>query len=276
MNEIAKVSLEDIGTMAKAVSDSGLFGLRNEAAAFSLMCIAQAEGIHPIKAATQYHIIDGKPSLRSDAMLARFQAAGGKIRWKERTAQRVTLWLSHPDAGEIEVTWDMPRAKDAGLANKDTWKRYPAQMLSARCISEGVRALYPACIGGFYTPEEVGDFGGAAGESSPQPIKSPKEIHGGGSAAPAEAPAEITDAEIVRAPAAESAHGSPTLAQEINALKRRDPDACAAFCGWMRGQGWNKPADVPRERVPEALWKMKEIEDAAATDAGRTKEADNG
>ena len=156
-NEVI-VPLEQIGMMAKAVSDSGLFGIKSEAAAFSLMCIAQADGIPPIKAAVQYHIIDGKPSLKSEAMLARFQASGGKIRWKERTPQRCTLWLEHPQAGEIEVTWDIERAKAAGLAGRNTWKAYPAQMMSARCISEGIRALYPACVGGFYTPEEVRDF----------------------------------------------------------------------------------------------------------------------
>lgn len=256
-NEIAKVSLADIGTMAKAVSESGLFGLRNEAAAFSLMCIAQAEGIHPIKAATQYHIIDGKPSLRSDAMLARFQAAGGKTRWKERTAQRATLWLSHPDAGELEVTWDLERATAAGLANKDSWKKYPAQMLSARCISEGVRALYPACIGGFYAPEEVADFGTAARTEAPT--------------------AEAVDAEVVHATADTGAEHRKTLAQEIKALNGRDPDACKALCGWMRGQGWNRPADVPTERIPETLRKIEEIEKSAATaETENTEEADNG
>ena len=156
-NEVM-VPLEQIGMMAKAVSDSGLFGIKSEAAAFSLMCIAQADGIPPIKAAVQYHIIDGKPSLKSEAMLARFQASGGSIRWKERTPQRCTLWLEHPKAGEIEVTWDIERAKAAGLAGRNMWKAYPAQMMSARCISEGIRALYPACVGGFYTPEEVRDF----------------------------------------------------------------------------------------------------------------------
>lgn len=120
-NEVM-VPLEQIGMMAKAVSDSGLFGIKSEAAAFSLMCIAQADGIPPIKAAVQYHIIDGKPALKSEAMLARFQASGGKIRWKERTPQRCTLWLSHPQAGEIEVTWDIERAKAAGLAGRNTWK----------------------------------------------------------------------------------------------------------------------------------------------------------
>lgn len=165
-NEVM-VPLEQIGMMAKAVSDSGLFGIKSEAAAFSLMCIAQADGIPPIKAAVQYHIIDGKPCLKSEAMLARFQASGGKIRWKERTPQRCTLWLEHPQAGEIEVTWDIERAKAAGLAGRNTWKAYPAQMMSARCISEGIRALYPACVGGFYTPEEVRDFD--APPPAPQP-----------------------------------------------------------------------------------------------------------
>ena len=171
-NEVM-VPLEQIGMMAKAVSDSGLFGIKSEAAAFSLMCIAQADGIPPIKAAVQYHIIDGKPSLKSEAMLARFQASGGSIRWKERTPQRCTLWLEHPKAGEIEVTWDIERAKAAGLAGRNTWKAYPAQMMSARCISEGIRALYPACVGGFYTPEEVRDFDAPQPES-PKPAQAAK------------------------------------------------------------------------------------------------------
>jgi hypothetical protein len=31
-------------------------------------------------------------------------------------------------------------------------------MLRARCISEGIRAVYPGCVVGVYTPEEVQDF----------------------------------------------------------------------------------------------------------------------
>ena len=31
-------------------------------------------------------------------------------------------------------------------------------MLRSRCISEAVRAVYPGCIAGTYTPEEVSDF----------------------------------------------------------------------------------------------------------------------
>ena len=31
-------------------------------------------------------------------------------------------------------------------------------MLRARCISEGIRSVYPGCVVGVYTPEEVEDF----------------------------------------------------------------------------------------------------------------------
>lgn len=152
------VSFADIGMMAKAVSDSGLFGIKTEAQAFSLMCLAQATGLSPMMAATQYHIIDGKPALKSDAILTRFQNAGGKIKWLERNDTCAKLWLSHPAGGELTIQWDMERAKRAGLANKKQWIAYPAQMLSARCVSEGVRAVFPACLDGMYTPEEVRDF----------------------------------------------------------------------------------------------------------------------
>ena len=236
-NEVM-VPLEQIAMMAKAVSDSGLFGIKSEAAAFSLMCIAQADGIPPIKAAVQYHIIDGKPSLKSEAMLARFQASGGKIRWKERTPQRCTLWLSHPQAGEIEVTWDIERAKAAGLAGRNTWKAYPAQMMSARCISEGIRALYPACVGGFYTPEEVRDFDAPPPATQPE---SPKPAQAAKTAMPkpnAANPA-TQEAEIV-----EDGYSEPPVHTDAFAETPKPEKPAKAA---------EKPRDVKLTRTPEVM-----------------------
>lgn len=236
-NEVM-VPLEQIAMMAKAVSDSGLFGIKSEAAAFALMCIAQADGIPPIKAAVQYHIIDGKPSLKSEAMLARFQASGGSIRWKERTPQRCTLWLEHPKAGEIEVTWDIERAKAAGLAGRNTWKAYPAQMMSARCISEGIRALYPACVGGFYTPEEVRDFD--APPPAPQP-ESPK-------------PAQATKAAMPKPKAAKTA---PQEAEIVEDGYSEPPVHTDAFAEPPKhekpAKAAEKQRDVKLTRTPEVM-----------------------
>ena len=168
------VTLDSIYKMADTFAKSRLFGFNDGASAAAVMLVAQAEGINPVLAMQQYQVVQGRPTLRAEAYLVRFQQAGGKIRWVERTASRCELWLSHPQAGELTVVWDTARAQVAGLANKDNWKKHPVQMLAARCISEGVRALYPSCCCGVYTPEEAEFFetpkaNGGAGTADPTP-----------------------------------------------------------------------------------------------------------
>lgn len=165
-NEI--ITIPEIKEIANSFAQSGFFGYKNPHEAFTLMVLAQANGLHPAKAAERYHIIQGRPAMKADAMLAAFQEAGGSVKWIKRTDTECKLWLSHPKGGEIEVKWDMERAKNAGLAGKDNWKKFPAQMLSARCVSEGVRALFPACLCGMYTPEEVQDFDRPAAPQAPK------------------------------------------------------------------------------------------------------------
>lgn len=160
--------LDTINKMAEAFTQSGFFGYKNSSEAMTLMLLANANGLHPVKAAERYHIIQGRPAMKADAMLAVFQEAGGQIKWLKRTPDECTLWLAHPQGGELEVCWTMKRAQAAGLTNKSTWKQYPTQMLAARCVSEGVRALYPACLCGLYTPEEVTDFDAKPKYEAPQ------------------------------------------------------------------------------------------------------------
>ena len=155
---LAPISVSDIEKMAMAVAKSGLFGVKTPDQAMALMLIAQAEGMHPAIAARDYHIIDGKPSLKADAMLARFIASGGKVQWHEHTDTCVAATFSHPAGGSVRIDWDMARAKTAGIDQKQNWKKYPRQMLRARVISEGVRAVNPNANSGMYTPEEVMDF----------------------------------------------------------------------------------------------------------------------
>jgi hypothetical protein len=148
--------------MAAVVSKSGLFGVKTPEAALSLMLVMQAEGRHPGEAIRDYHVVQNRPVLRSDAMLARFQAAGGRIEYTERSDQRVAAKFTHPQGGTVEVDWDQARAKAAGLLNRDNWKSYPRQMLNARVISEGVRAVFPGATSMMYVPEEISDLDGAA------------------------------------------------------------------------------------------------------------------
>lgn len=156
MNAI--VPLGDIERMALAVSKSNLFGVKTPEQAIALMLVAQAEGMHPAIAATHYHVINGRPTLKADAMLSRFQAAGGTVNWKVYTDAEVTGTFSHPQGGRVDITWTVAQAQAAGLTKNPTWRQYPRQMLRSRCISEGIRTVYPGVTVGVYTPEEVQDF----------------------------------------------------------------------------------------------------------------------
>jgi hypothetical protein len=154
----AIVPFEQQRTLAQAFVKSGLFGVKDEAQALSLMALCEAEGLHPAKAVQEFHIIQGKPARKADAVLARFQAAGGSVKWGAYTDTEVEGTFSHPQGGAVTVRWTIEQAKKIGLAGKDNWKNYPRAMLRARCISEGVRTVFPGVTVGMYTVEEMQDM----------------------------------------------------------------------------------------------------------------------
>jgi hypothetical protein len=153
-----QVSMTDMEKMAGAIVKSGLFGVKSTDQALALMLVAQAEGRHPATIASEFDIIQGRPALKSQAALARFQNAGGKIQWTSRSDTKCSAIFAHAQGGELEIVWTIERANNAGLTNKQTWRQYPAQLLASRCVAEGVRAVFPACLNGVYLAEEVQDF----------------------------------------------------------------------------------------------------------------------
>jgi len=153
------VSFTEMDQMAGAIAASGLFGMKDKNSVLALMAVAQAEGLHPATAARDFHIIQGRPALKADAMLARFQNAGGKVDWEVYTDEKVTGIFSHPNGGSLAVTWTIEQATRIGLVKPGSgWQKFPRAMLRSRCISEGIRSVFPGSVTGFYSPEEVADF----------------------------------------------------------------------------------------------------------------------
>ena len=163
----ALIPINDIKIMAEQVSKSGCMGFKKPEDAITVMLMASAEGYHPMIGIRDYHLIQGKPALKADAMLARFQQSGGKVKWLKLSDIEVEAEFSHPAGGSIAISWDMKRAKQAQLGSNGMWSKYPRQMLRARVISEGIRTVFPGVIVGSYTPEEVQDFEGVTIEAQP-------------------------------------------------------------------------------------------------------------
>jgi len=169
-NALAMIPLNDIQVMADAMAGSGLFGMKSSVQAMALMLVAQSEGQHPATIAQDYDVIQGKATRKTHSVLARFQAAGGRVEWHELTEAKADATFTHPAGGSLRMVWTFEQAKKAGLTGKDNWKNYPRAMLRARCIAEGVRAVYPAAIGGMMVAEEAMDATATA-PSAPPAVK---------------------------------------------------------------------------------------------------------
>lgn len=151
----ALVPLDQMQMMAAAVAKSGLFGAKTPEQALTIMMLAQAEGRHPMSAAKDYDIINGKPSKKAEAMLRDFLAAGGRVEWHKYADDGAEATFSHDSGGSVRVSWDKARMTQAKISNAEMYSKYPRAMYRSRCISEGVRTVYPGATGGLYVPDEV-------------------------------------------------------------------------------------------------------------------------
>ena len=153
-----EIALKDMERMADSIARSGLFGMKNADQALALMLVAQSEGTHPATITQDYDIIQGRACRKTHSVMARFQQMGGSVEWIELSDTKAEGKFSHPAGGALTMSWTLEQAKKIGLTKKDNWINYPRAMLRARVIAEGVRAVYPAAIGGMMVSEEAQDL----------------------------------------------------------------------------------------------------------------------
>jgi hypothetical protein len=119
-------------------------------------------GIPILQSFTSITVIKGKPCLSAELMLALIyqRLPGAKVTFKtppdkQTTEAEIVMQRPHGEAQTFRFT--IADAKTAGLVTAGSaWVKYPAAMLRARAISAGARAVFPDCIMGCYTPEEMG------------------------------------------------------------------------------------------------------------------------
>ena len=133
----------------------------NPANVFVAIEYAKALNIAPMHAINSINVIKGKPTLSAGLMSALVRKHGCKLRVKvdgQGQAAVAHAKLIRPDDDyEFVCTWDMERAKRAGVAGGVNWQKYPEAMLKARAISEVCREGAEDFLQGFsYTPEEMG------------------------------------------------------------------------------------------------------------------------
>lgn len=149
--------VEKIGTVF-FLSKAGGVKTQSEGQLMALTCLM--EGKSPFEINREFHLMDGKLTMKADAMLAKFRQSGGKNVWLNLGEDGVeaVLWLQYRGEKEYTISFSIQKAKDAGYVKAGSqWLKRPDQMLRARCITDGVRLAAPEIIAGYYTPEEMED-----------------------------------------------------------------------------------------------------------------------
>jgi hypothetical protein len=143
---------------------SGMFGCTQQGQGMVLAMTCVQAGMTPLEFIQTYHIIEGRPSMRADAMLAKFVERGGTYKIEERSDKRAAATFTK-DGNVLKAEFTLVEAQQKrliygkdGKTIKTNWDKWPKQMLWARLVSDNVRTLDPGVNMGTYTPEEVSDF----------------------------------------------------------------------------------------------------------------------
>ena len=116
-------------------------------------------GIPPMQAFSHIAIVQGKPCISSELMLAQIykNVPGAKVDILKNDETEAIISAKRPGEKATTFTFTMEDARRANLTGKGTWAQYPKVMLMWRAISMMARTKFPdAIMGCSYTPEEMG------------------------------------------------------------------------------------------------------------------------
>lgn len=164
--------------------------LRDNPAAITAALLYGAEvGLEPMTSLATIAVINGRPTLSSEAQRALILAAGHEVWFDEATTTRcIACGRRRGSSGVSRFTWTIDDAKRAGLAGRTPWRTYPRQMLMARASAELARAVFPDVVRGMLASEELDD-----GDVPPEPTAEPEAKPTRRRKRPATAPTEQPD-----------------------------------------------------------------------------------
>jgi hypothetical protein len=132
-------------------------------------------GIQPMTSLKSIDVIQGQPAMRAHAMRGLLQSKGHEIELLESTASYCKMRGRRKGADKWqEVEWDLDRARQLGLLNKDQWKKQPKTMLINRATGELCRLVASDALHGMpYAAEELDGY--VHGEIA-QPKRAPLSV----------------------------------------------------------------------------------------------------
>jgi hypothetical protein len=127
--------------------------------AIAIMMAGREFRISPIQAIRSLYIVDGRVGMEAKLMkaLVHRDLPEATLEIVESNEEHCTVKAGRPGRQAKPYTWTLKDAERAGLLSKDTWKKYPRDMLRNRAISEACRAEFSDVTGGAMDREELYD-----------------------------------------------------------------------------------------------------------------------
>ena len=136
-------------------------------------------GLAPMQALQNISVINGKPSIWGDSMLALVKAHPAFRGIKEYMDGEVAVCivkraLPNGEIEETKKTFSMAEAKHAKLTGKaGAWQNYPNRMLQLRARGFALRDSFPDAIKGLITVEEARDYDAPQKRPPVKPVQAP-------------------------------------------------------------------------------------------------------
>lgn len=127
------------------------------------MMMGSELGLNPIQALQNIAVINGKPAIYGDALLALVQNhpkfGGQEESFDEATMTATCSVWRKGESKAHTVTFSQADAQNAGLWGKQgPWKQYPKRMLMWRARGYALRDKFADALGGLITVEEAQDI----------------------------------------------------------------------------------------------------------------------
>ncbi len=118
-------------------------------------------GLQPLQAMQNIAVINGRPSIWGDAMLALVRSSGLLEFIREEISEdgvKATCTVKPKNEEPVSSVFTMEDAKKAGLSGKQgPWTQYPKRMLKLRARSYALRDVFPDVLKGMAIAEEEKD-----------------------------------------------------------------------------------------------------------------------
>lgn len=166
--------VDAIKFLGTVIAKSRMFGCETPEQGMIMAWECLVRRVAPLSLKETYHLINtgngASLTMRADAMLAGFLTRGGKSTVIQRDCEAAIVDLTSADGHTTRFSCTIEDAiaagyldpgedkKKKGVEEKTNWNapRKKAQMLWARVISDGVRAVDPRVCAGRYVPEDFG------------------------------------------------------------------------------------------------------------------------